>query len=135
MKGNMIARLLTVATVIFLLISCCPVTTLAATVTPITRNGAIVGDTNGDKKVTEDDYTLLCRYVRDRGSFTGTINKTAADVDADGKITVLDRIRLARFLNKWENTSSFFETVTGLGVNSGGLGGKGQGADFEDLFK
>ena len=56
----------------------------------------IVGDANGDNKVTVLDYLGIAKYIL-QGAFDG-FNVQAADVNDDGKITVLDYLGVAKII-------------------------------------
>lgn len=56
----------------------------------------IVGDANGDNKVTVLDYLGIAKYIL-QGAIDG-FNVQAADVNDDGKITVLDYLGVAKII-------------------------------------
>ena len=69
----------------------------------IVSTDALIGDANGDNRVTAIDRTYIARYVAQwEGYDDENVNTTAADVNADGKVTAVDRAILARYLAKWE---------------------------------
>ena len=56
----------------------------------------VLGDANGDNKVTVLDYLGVAKYIL-QGAFDG-FNALAADVNDDGKITVLDYLGVAKII-------------------------------------
>lgn len=56
----------------------------------------VMGDANGDNKVTVLDYLGVAKYIL-QGAFDG-FNAQAADVNDDGKITVLDYLGVAKII-------------------------------------
>jgi uncharacterized repeat protein (TIGR02543 family) len=64
----------------------------------ITVQDYIVGDANGDGKLTSVDALLILRYLAGWGN---TLDKQAADVNGDGKITSVDALLILRYLAGW----------------------------------
>lgn len=62
----------------------------------VTVTDYILGDVDGDGKVTTKDSILIRRYLL--GGWNVTINENAADIDKDGKITTKDSILIRRYL-------------------------------------
>ena len=62
----------------------------------ITVTDYILGDVDGDGKVTTKDSILIRRYLL--GGWNVTLNENAADIDKDGKITTKDSILIRRYL-------------------------------------
>ena len=61
------------------------------------EDNRLLGDVNGDGKITALDVVRIARYLVNDGSFSQTEMK-AADVNGDGVISAADVILLARFL-------------------------------------
>ena len=55
----------------------------------------VYGDVNGDGKVNNTDAVLVLKYVV--GTFTGTINETAADVNGDNQINNTDAVLILKY--------------------------------------
>ena len=67
----------------------------------------LLGDVNGDGKVTAIDRACLARYLAGwEGYDADSLVLAAMDVNADGKITALDRAVLARHLAGWDGYES-----------------------------
>ena len=60
----------------------------------------ILGDINGDGKVTNKDRFLLNRFLEGMTGYTD-INQSAADINGDGSVTQADADYLARHLAGW----------------------------------
>ena len=56
----------------------------------------LLGDANGDGKVTVADYTAIAHYIM--GNATANFNEKAADVNGDGKINVADYTAAAHLI-------------------------------------
>lgn len=69
----------------------------------------LVGDINGDGKVTKVDRTILSRYLAKWPDYATLPNAEAADINKDGKVTKVDRTILSRYLAKWPNYNEYFE--------------------------
>lgn len=55
------------------------------------------GDLNGDKKINDTDYNIICEYIKNGTAIDSTyINY--ADIDRNGIIDVYDRVYIARFI-------------------------------------
>ena len=63
---------------------------------PIYNNDYILGDANGDGKVTVADYTAIAHYIM--GNAPDNFNEKAADVNGDGKINVADYTAAAHLI-------------------------------------
>ncbi|MCL2672633.1 MAG: dockerin type I domain-containing protein [Clostridiales bacterium] len=66
---------------------------------PLQGLAALIGDVDGDGKVSDWDAILLNRYLAGWGV---AIDLVAADVDGDGKVTDWDAILLERYLAGWD---------------------------------
>ena len=63
----------------------------------------IIGDVNGDGRVTTLDRICLARYLAKwEGYSEAELNLAAVDVNQDNKVTAIDRIIIARYLAKWD---------------------------------
>jgi hypothetical protein len=72
------------------------ITTQAALVPlDISPHELIVGDIDGDRRVTSADATMIARYLVGQ---TNSICRHSADINADGKVDIADLILLARWL-------------------------------------
>ncbi len=97
-------RLKITSTVLFL--------ALAAAITPIysvnaaetTTDKIILGDVNGDGKVSILDTTEIQRYVACLNDFTDN-QKFVADANADGRISILDAAEVQRYVAGCGNTN------------------------------
>ena len=56
----------------------------------------VLGDANGDGKVTVADYTAIAHYIM--GNAPDNFNEKAADVNNDGKINVADYTAVAHLI-------------------------------------
>ena len=61
----------------------------------------LIGDVNGDGKVTSKDRIILSRHLDNWEGYETLINPSAADINGDGKVTSKDRIILSRYLDGW----------------------------------
>ena len=69
---------------------------------PYARN-VIIGDVNGDEKISSIDRITLSRYLAKWDGYDdSTVVKEACDVNGDTKVTSMDRIVLSRYLAKWD---------------------------------
>ena len=59
----------------------------------------MLGDVNGDDKVSDKDNSALIEFLIGK---TDEINTATADVDGDGKVTIADSVYLARYLDGWK---------------------------------
>lgn len=59
---------------------------------------AVVGDVNGDSKVTMADVVILERYLAE---WTGVSVDDSADTNGDSKVTMADVVMLERYLAEW----------------------------------
>lgn len=76
----------------------------------VTVSDVLIGDINGDGKVTSKDRIILARYLDKWEGYETLDNELAADVNGDGKVTSKDRIILSRYLDGWgEEYSKYFE--------------------------
>lgn len=66
-----------------------------------TNTKAMLGDVNGDGKVSISDVAKLLRYVKDDTSVE--IDLSAADVNGDGKVSISDVAKLLRYVKDPEN--------------------------------
>lgn len=66
---------------------------------------SLLGDVNGDNKVTAADLTMLARHVAKNAVITDSRSLRCADVTRDNNITASDLTKLARYVAK--NISSF----------------------------
>ena len=67
----------------------------------ISISNVLIGDVNGDGKITSKDRIILSRYLDNWEGYETLDNPLAADINSDGKITSKDRIILSRFLDGW----------------------------------
>lgn len=65
----------------------------------------VLGDTNGDNKITATDITVIRDHILKRTLMTGT-NLAMADVNADGKITAADISKIRDYILKRITTLS-----------------------------
>ena len=77
----------------------------------------IVGDVDGDGKVTPTDRMILARYIAKWSGYENMCDLNAADIDRDGKVTPTDRMILARYIAKWNGYEEYFiDKTTGEGI-------------------
>ena len=55
------------------------------------------GDLNGDKKIDNTDYTIICEYIKNNTEIAAQYVQYA-DIDRNGAIDYFDRVYLARYL-------------------------------------
>lgn len=60
----------------------------------------ILGDVNGDGKITKTDAQRVLQYV---AGWDVSLSKLAADADGDGKITSADASRILQYVGGWKN--------------------------------
>ncbi len=71
----------------------------------------LVGDVNGDGKVSNADVTLLTRYVAGWTGYDARIsNMDAADVDRDGQVNDTDVTLLSRAVKGWTDPIDYWAT-------------------------
>ena len=67
-------------------------------VVPFTVRGKIlVGDLNGDGKITVDDAIIAARLAAGYGDYADRYDSDVADMNRDSKVTVDDAIIIARY--------------------------------------
>ncbi len=89
----------------------------------ITVYNYILGDVNGDDKVSLPDLVKLARYFAKMETLTET-NLEAADVNEDGKTTLPDLVKLARYFAKMDTLG---------GTNTASYASFAEGEDVEDV--
>ena len=62
----------------------------------------LLGDANGDGKVSIGDRTMLTRYLADWSGYEEAVRKEAADINGDGRIGIADVTILQRHLAGWK---------------------------------
>ena len=62
-----------------------------------TDDYGLLGDINGDGRITTVDVIRIAKYLIDDIPFTGK-QLTAADVTGDGKVTAADVVRIAQYI-------------------------------------
>ena len=73
----------------------------------------IVGDVNGDGKVSKADSMILTRYIGGWKDYDKKIvNKDAADLNRDGKIKKADSMILTRYVGGWSGYDKYIITVS-----------------------
>lgn len=63
-----------------------------------TYNLIILGDVNGDSKISALDYVKIKNHIMGDKKIDGEIYKTSADVNEDGKISALDYVRIKNYI-------------------------------------
>ena len=63
-----------------------------------TYNLIILGDVNGDSKISALDYVKIKNHIMGDKKISGEIYKTSADVNEDGKISALDYVRIKNYI-------------------------------------
>lgn len=63
-----------------------------------TYNLIILGDVNGDSKISALDYVKIKNQIMGDKKIDGEIYKTSADVNEDGKISALDYVRIKNYI-------------------------------------
>lgn len=63
-----------------------------------TYNLIILGDVNGDGKISALDYVKIKNHIMGDKKIDGEIYKTSADVNEDGKISALDYVRIKNYI-------------------------------------
>ena len=76
-----------------------PTATPKATTKPkaTSNTKALVGDVNGDNRITSTDYIVIRKYILKQANLTGTI-LIRADINGDGKITSIDYIVIRKMI-------------------------------------
>lgn len=64
----------------------------------------LLGDVNGDGKVSSSDYILIRKHILGQSTLTGN-NKTRADVNSDNKINSLDYIKVKKMILSGNTTN------------------------------
>lgn len=70
----------------------------AIDVNATTKAGGLLGDVNGDEKITTLDLTALLKIILNKTTVTDDYDLDAADVNADNKITTLDLTALLKLI-------------------------------------
>ena len=95
-----------------LLIAAAVIPTAAAAETGYGENTELIlGDADGDGKVTILDATRIQRYLASLSDMTDD-ELTAADADQDGSVTILDATRIQRYLAGFETDTAIGEPIT-----------------------
>ena len=82
--------------------------------TPTPSGKVLMGDADGDKKVTIVDATRIQRVLAGLSQKTADYD-TAADVDQDGKVTIIDATCIQRYLAGLENKNAKIDVWVGGG--------------------
>ena len=62
----------------------------------------LLGDVNGDGKVSIGDRTMLTRYLANWSGYEEAVRKEAADINGDGRVGIADVTMLQRHLAGWK---------------------------------
>ena len=85
---------------------------IKALLVPADKHGSetLVGDVNGDSKLTIDDATEIQKYLAQKADFTDA-QKAAADANGDGEVTINDATHLQKYLAQYNVTLGNQPTV------------------------
>ncbi len=96
------------------------VTTIAAPVTisgeylGFEKTNAIIGDVDGNDKVTPLDLTWFARYLANWKGYAAKVISDSLDIDGDGEVTSVDATYLARHIAKWNG----YEDIDGIKIDA-----------------
>ena len=68
---------------------------------PISNNGIVRGDSDGDGEQSPNDLILFSRYLAKWGGYNDRMYGANSDLNGDGQLTSLDLVILARRLANW----------------------------------
>ena len=63
----------------------------------------LVGDANGDGKITADDAIITARFAAGYGNYKDTYDPDVCDMNRDGQVTADDAIIIARYAAGYSN--------------------------------
>ncbi|MBE6724305.1 MAG: hypothetical protein E7576_03755 [Ruminococcaceae bacterium] len=71
----------------------------------------LIGDVDGNGKVTKADSTVLARYIAGWNGYAARVNMYAANLNGDAGVSTVDSIILERYLAGWKGYDKYIKTV------------------------